>query len=128
MYETMEEEKLYLGFKNLGFKGGEEIRLLKGVEYEREPVRVTVLKEYPEYLLIDMEFEKEKGNPDTTHIRTGANKGAMLCGDVLILRVSDNVLLTKDEVGIPCDIGDLEYECCGCCCGQSEAGSGKQQN
>ena len=115
MNEEMAAEKLYLGFKNLGFKGGEEIKLLKGVSYAKEPIRVTVLKEYPKYLLLDMEFEKKGDCPDTTHIRTGVNKGAMLCGDVLVLRLIDQVILTKDEVGIPCEVGDLDYESWGCC-------------
>ena len=111
MTEEEKAEKLYIGFKNLGFKGGEGIELLKGVEVAKKPIRVTVKKEYKKFLLIDMEFEKTKGSDETTHIKTGVNKGAMLCGDVLVRRVSDQVLLTGDEVGIPCGIGCAPCEC-----------------
>ena len=113
MVERLEEEKRYIGFKALGFKGGEEIVLLKGVDAAKKPLRVIVEKEYKKYLLVDMEFEieKEKGCSETIHRKSGVNKGALLCGDVLVRRFSDLVILTGDEVGIPCGLGCAPYKC-----------------
>ena len=97
-----EERIICFKFKNLGFKGGEEIEILKGVEMAAKPVRCIVIKEYPKFLQIRMEFPGSTYEKDgkTNSVPTGVNKGAMYAGDVVIRRKSDNVLLTRDEVGV----------------------------
>lgn len=96
-----DEKNIFFKFKNLGFKGGEEIEILKGIEMAAKPVRCTVVKEYPKFLQIRMEFPTSTYKKDgtTNSIPTGINKGAMYAGDVVVRRKSDNVLLIHYEVG-----------------------------
>ncbi len=97
-----DEKIICFKFKNLGFKGGEEIEILKGIEMSAKPVRCTVVKEYPKFLQIRMEFPTSTYEKDgtTNSVPTGINKGAMYAGDVVVRRKSDNVILTRDEVGV----------------------------
>ena len=99
--KTYDEDVICFKFKNLGFMGGEEIEILKGIEMSAKPVRCTVVKEYPKFLQIKMEFPTNTHEKDgaTNTVPTGINKGAMYDGDVVIRRKSDNVLLIHYEVG-----------------------------
>ena len=97
------EKKEYCctGLIFLGLVPGEEVRILEGVKLEVEPERVIVIREYPSYVLLDMEFVKSFFCPGLPprHIKIGIPKGSMLCGDVKLKRLSDGVLLCGKEVG-----------------------------
>ncbi|MDY6335045.1 MAG: hypothetical protein SPL56_09610 [Lachnospiraceae bacterium] len=99
----MKSEKEYCctGFKCLGLVPGTEVRIMEGVKLEVEPERVTVVQEYPTQVLLDMEFVKSFYNPGMPprHIVIGIPKGAMLCGDVKLKRLSDGIILCGEEVG-----------------------------
>ncbi len=87
--------------KDLGLVPGEEVKIIEGVKVEFEPERVTVIREYPEYVLLDMEFMKSIFCSDLPprHVRTAVTKGAMFCGDVKLLRLSEGIILCGEEVG-----------------------------
>ena len=97
------EKKEYCctGLKYLGLVPGEEVRILEGVNLEVEPERVTVIREYPTQVYLDMEFVKSFFSPSMPprHIKIGIPKGSMLCGDVKLKRLSDGVLLCGKEAG-----------------------------
>lgn len=96
-----EKEYCFTGLKCLGLVPGEEVRIMEGVKLEVEPERVIVIREYPSYVLLDMEFVKSFFCPGLPprHIKIGIPKGSMLCGDVKLKRLSDGVLLCGKEVG-----------------------------
>jgi len=96
-----EPEYCCIRLKDLGLVPGEEVKIIAGIKAEFEPERVTVIKEYPQYVLLDMEFKKSLFYPDLPprHVRTAVTKGAMLCGDVKLLRLSDGIILCGEEVG-----------------------------
>lgn len=99
----MKQEKEYCctGFKRLGLVPGEEVKILEGIRTELPPAKVTVAKEYPAWVQLDMEFVKSLYSPGLPprHILTGVHKGAMLCGDVKLKRMSDGIILCGSEVG-----------------------------
>ena len=106
----MDNEKVYIGFSNPAFQGGEEIEVEKGVVLHAVPRKCTVVKEYRDFVLIEMgfrraSFDREKG---LRPIRTCVNKGAMLCGDVVIRRAADGTLLVGEEIGIMGYVPNLE--------------------
>ena len=62
---------------SLGLKEGEEIRVLKGIEFkERKPDRVVVLKEFEHFISVECYF----GNRS---YRGSLNKASILCGDAV---------------------------------------------
>ena len=99
----MREEKEYCctGLKCLGLVPGEEVRIVEGVKLEVEPERVTVIREYPTQMLLDMKFVKSFFSLGLLlrHIKIGIPKGSMLCGDVKLKRLSDGIILCGEEVG-----------------------------
>ena len=81
--------------------GDRDPGIMEGVKLEVEPERVIVIREYPSYVLLDMEFVKSFFCPGLPprHSKIGIPKGSMLCGDVKLKRLSDGVLLCGKEVG-----------------------------
>ena len=84
---------VFAGLKDMGFVEGEEIKILKGMDFLEEPTRCMVLREYPEYLWIDIDFDEDTSEKSAKrrHYCTGINKKAMLCGDVVIQRAGSNI-------------------------------------
>ena len=93
---------VFAGLKDMGFVEGEEIKILKGLDFLEEPTRCIILKEYPEYLWIEVDYEDNSSGRNTNlrNYCTGINKKAMLCGDVVIRRAGSDVDLIGEEVGI----------------------------
>ena len=92
----------FTGFKDLQLNEGEELEIVKGITLEQKPIRCIVIKEYPRFLLLDLEFENgySTDGKSNLHRRECVNKGAMLCGDVVIRRNGKRTMLTGEEVGI----------------------------
>ena len=96
-----EKEYCCIGLKHLGLVPGEEVKIIEGIQVEFEPEKVTVIKEYPQYVLLDMAFMKSLlcANLPPRHVRAAVTKGAMFCGDVKLLRLADGIILCGEEVG-----------------------------
>lgn len=92
-----------MGFNNFGLLEGDEIRILKGVQFYAVPVRCEVVKEYPKFICIRKGFRRKPSNR-----RKGLwyepgciNKASLLCGDVVICRASDGKILSGTAAGTP---------------------------
>ena len=98
----MEKESVYIGFKNNIFREGEKVEIMDGVDLYAEPIECKVIKEYPKHILLDVVTKRSfhDRNQELRHRMIGVNKGSMLCGDVLIRRLSDGAVLTGDRIGI----------------------------
>lgn len=98
----MYEEQAIIGFMDLGLKCGDEIEIEKGVVLHAVPRKVIVVKEYPDHICIKMGFRRAACDRDKglRYITTGLNKGAMLCGDILVRRKGEDTFLTDKKVGI----------------------------
>ena len=93
-------KKIYTRFKYPILQPREKLQILKGVEFNTPPVSCTLFEEYPRYIVVDIESPKlnYKETGETSHRKIGINKGAMLCGDVEIMRIRDEAILTGDMV------------------------------
>lgn len=96
----MRGEIVYMGFKSMKLKRGEEIEILEGLHFDNPPVKCTVLKEYKNYILITLEFKASglKTETDSSSITMGIQKGQLLTGEVLLLRKKNGELLTGEKV------------------------------
>lgn len=95
------QNRIVTGFKTIGLEG-EEVIILKGMDTDNKPSKVTVVKECPKHLVLELTFT-HKFLGKTYCYRKCANKGAMLCGDLVLKRLSDGIILFGEEVGIYTD-------------------------
>lgn len=94
---------LAIGFRDLELKSGEEVRILSGIEMEVPPAKVIVLQEFPQMILLELSFVKgyyPSIDKKPRSYRQCVHKGALLCGDVILLRKADRQILAREAVGI----------------------------
>lgn len=101
--QKRKREKVFVGFRDLGFKGGEEIEIVSGMTFDSIPTRCTVVKEYSKYLLLEIEYGRW---PNERRFKQCINKSAMFLGEVLIRRAGTQKDLTGRAV---CRVGYIYY-------------------
>ena len=100
---------LVIGYRDLELKSGEELRILCGIEMEVPPAKVIVLQELPQMILLELTFIKGYYSPISRGSRTYricVHKGALLCGDVILLRLADKQILAREAVAKYVDTED----------------------
>ena len=94
--------RICTGYKDLDLKSGEEVQVLSGIQMEVPPESVTVIREYPHMILLQLTFVKSYfPSVDLTPrtYRICVHKGALLCGDVILRKVKERMILTGEEAG-----------------------------
>ena len=101
-----------MGFNNFGLLEGEEIRIVKGVRLYATPVRCMVVKEYPKFICIRKGFRRKPSERDRGlwYEPDCINKASLLCGDVIIRRVSDGKNLSRTAAGTAGYVKNLEVQ------------------
>ena len=91
-----------VSYKDLHLNPGEQVSLLRGIETDVPPDKVTVVKELPKMILLQLTFIRSyyPGNTkEPRAYRVCVHKGAMLCGDVILRRKKTKDLLTGEAIG-----------------------------
>ena len=101
--QKRKREKVFVGFRDLGLKGGEEIEIVSGIAFDNTPTRCTVVKEYPKFLFLEMEYGRR---PYERRVKQCINKSALFLGEVLIRRAGTQEDLTGRAV---CNVGYIYY-------------------
>ena len=100
--QELQVARVCTGYRDLQFRHGERIHIVSGMETEVPPEHVEVVREYPNMVMLELTFVKSyypSVDPSPRSYRLCVHKGAMLCSDVILQRISDKRMLVKDVVG-----------------------------
>ena len=92
-----------VGYKDLHLNPGEQVSLLRGIETEMPPERITVVKEFPKMILLELTFIKSyyPGNANGSRsYKVCVHKGALICSDIVLRRKKTKDLMTGEATGI----------------------------
>lgn len=89
-----------MGLENIscGLTEGEEVKILKGIDFYAAPSKVVFVKEYPHHLLFEGTFEKDKVVYGVRTRRFSISKASLWCGGAKVIRIADGSLIGAGEV------------------------------
>ena len=91
-----------VGFKDLGLRPGEELKLIRGEIFQAlPPEKITVVRENDRFIMLELTFVRGRfqvPNSEPRKTRICVGKGAMLCGDVILARAKDHIPLIGKKV------------------------------
>lgn len=89
-----------MGLENVryGLTAGEEVKILRGVDFYAPPSKVVFVQEFPHHLLFEGTFEEGKVVYGVRTRRFSINKASLWCGDAKVIRIADGSLIGVEEV------------------------------